>query len=406
MADRPYLTFSDLALCNLKRRPFRAAGLILLVALMSFVLFGGSLIAYSLFNGTDALGKRLGADILIVPKGYDQKVEGILLRGEPGTFYMDAAWLDKIAAVEGVRAVSPQLFVASLNASCCAMPVQLIGFEQKTDFVIEPWLKTAHPGGLADEDIIVGGAIAGKVGDTIKFFDRDYRIAAKMERTGTGFDASVFMNMTAAKTAAADYGAAGGTPPPDAAAISSLMVMVDEGYTPSGVTGRINSEFGYGGSGIVVVAAKTIINSVSGGLRAIVAFAGALDALLWVLSLLVLSVVFSVVLNERKREFGILRSLGATRRRLVSIVFLESGLVSLAGSTAGVFLAALLILPFRAYIQDIAGMPYMQPSPGQFAGLTAASLLLAFAVGPLASLFSAGKISRGDAYAAIREGEA
>ncbi|MDR1320777.1 MAG: FtsX-like permease family protein [Gracilibacteraceae bacterium] len=406
MADRPYLTFSDLALCNLSRRPFRAAGLILLVAVMAFVLFGGSLIVYSLFNGTDALGKRLGADILIVPKGYDQKVEGILLRGEPGAFYMDAAWLDKIAAVEGVRAVSPQLFVASLNASCCAMPVQLIGFEQKTDFVVGPWLKTARPGGLADGDIIVGGAIAGQIGDTIKFFDRDYRIAAKMDRTGSGFDASVFMNMAAAETAAADCAAVGGTPPPAAGAISSLMVTVDEGYTAGGVTGRINSEFGYGSSGIVVLAAKTIINSVSGGLRAIVAFAGALAALLWVLSLLVLSVVFSVVLNERKREFGILRSLGATRRRLVSIVFLESGLVSLAGSAAGVFLAALFILPFRAYIQDIAGMPYIQPSPGQFAGLAAASLLLAFAVGPLASLFSAGKISRGDAYAAIREGEA
>ncbi|MDR0433800.1 MAG: ABC transporter permease [Gracilibacteraceae bacterium] len=406
MDDRPYLTFSDLAFCNLKRRPVRTAGLIILVAIMSFVLFGGSLITYGLFNGTDALASRLGADLLIVPKGYDQTVEGILLRGEPSAFYMDGAWTEKIAAVEGVRAVSPQLFVASLNASCCAMPIQLIGFEQKTDFVIEPWIRTAYPGDLADGDIVVGGAVSGRVGEAIKFFDRDYRIAAKMEKTGTGFDASIFMNMASARAAAADYSAAGGTPLPAAGAVSSLAVTIDEGFTISGVTGGINSEFGYGSSGIVVVAAKTIVHSVAGGLRAIVTFSAALAALLWFVALLVLAVVFSVVINERKREFGVLRSLGATRRKLQALVFLEAGVVSLTGGGAGVFLAALIIIPFRAYIQDAAAMPYMQPSPGGFVAVTIACLLLSFAVGPLASLFSAVKIGRADAYAVIREGEA
>ncbi|MDR1135989.1 MAG: ABC transporter permease [Clostridiales Family XIII bacterium] len=404
MKYRPYLSFSDLALCNLQRRPFRTAGLVILVALMSFVLFGGSLITYSLFSGTDALAKRLGADILIVPQGYDNKVEGILLRGEPSTFYMSDEWLSKIAEVDGVRAVSPQLFVASLNADCCAMPIQLIGFEQSTDFVIEPWIKTVLPGSLADEEIVVGGAISGKVGDTLKFFDRDYRIAAKMEKTGTGFDASIFMNIAAAEMAAADYETAGGAYPPPEGSISSVVVMVEDGFTANEVTRQINSDFHYGKSGIVVVPAKTIINNVSGSLRVLVIFIAALAGLLWILAVLVLAVVFSVMLNERKREFGILRSLGATRRRVSSLIFIESGVISAAGGMAGIFLAALLIIPFRNYIRDLVEIPYIQASAAWFAAMAFGCLLISFAVGPLASLFSVKRMNKNDAYTVIREG--
>ncbi|MDR1028005.1 MAG: ABC transporter permease [Clostridiales Family XIII bacterium] len=405
MNGNPRLVFSDIAVCNLKRKPFRAGGLIFLVALLSFVLFGGSLIAFSLFNGTDGLSKRLGADILIVPQGYDQKVEGILLRGEPSAFYMDAEWLGRIADVEGVRAVSPQLLIASLNADCCSMPIQLIGFDRETDFVVEPWIRTALPGALSDGEIVVGGAITGKVGDRLKFFEREYRIAAKMDNTGTGFDASVFMNMDAARRAADDFVAMGGSLTIPADAVSSLIVMVDKDYTADGVSRRMNEDFDYGNSGIVVVSAKKIVNNVSGNLRVLVTFVALLAALLWVLSVAVLAIVFSVMLNERKREFGILRALGITRKRLVKLVFLESGIVSLVGSVAGVFLAALLILPFRSYIHEAVRMPYMQPSIGQFILLVAASLLLSFAVGPLASLLSSRRIRRGDAYAVIREGE-
>jgi putative ABC transport system permease protein len=405
MHGHPYPSFSDIAAGNLTRRPFRTVCLVLLVTLLSFVLFGGSLIAFSLINGTDGLARRLGADILIVPKGYDQKMEGILLRGEPSAFYMDAEWLDRIAAFEGVRTVSPQLLVASLNADCCSVPIQLIGFDRKTDFIVEPWVKTALPGNLSDGEIVIGGAIAGNVGDKLKFFDREYTIAAKMGNTGSGFDASVFMTMASARLAADDFAAKGGSLPMPEDAISALVVLVDEGYTASGVARRMNSDFDYGNSGVVIVSAKTIINNVSRGLRVLVGFIVLLAALLWLMSVLVLAIVFSVTLNERKREFGILRSLGATKRKLVRLVLLESGFVSLLGGVAGVFLAALLILPFRTYIHEAVNMPYMQPSVPQFIGLAVMGLLLSFIVGPLASLFSVAKIAKGDAYTVIREGE-
>ncbi|MDR0424991.1 MAG: FtsX-like permease family protein [Clostridiales Family XIII bacterium] len=404
MMEEGRMTFWGIALCNLKRRPFRTACLVTLVAALAFVLFSGSQITGSASNGVDGLSKRLGADILIVPKGYDQKLEGILLRGEPSAFYLDASWIEKIAGIEGIEAVSPQLFVASLNSYCCSVPLQLIGYEQSTDFIVEPWIKTALPKALADDEIVIGGLISGRTGDKITFFGREYRIAAKMGNTGTGFDASVFMNMDAARVAASDCAEKTGAAPPPDGSVSSLAVIVAEGFTASGVTGRINNEFDYGNSGVVPVAAKKIVDGVSGGLRALTGFFGALSAILWAVSLLVLCIAFSVMSNERKREFGILRSLGFTRKRLAALVLLESGAISLAGGAIGILLSAVMLLPFQTYIGEAVNMPYMQPTPAQFAATAAFALLLSFVTGPLASLPPAVKIGRSDAYTAIREG--
>jgi putative ABC transport system permease protein len=378
--------------------------MVFLVAAMAFVLFGGSLITRSLTNGTDGLAKRLGADLLIVPKGYDHAVEGILLRGLPSAFYMESAWLEKIAAVEGVAAVSPQLFIASLNSDCCSVPVQLIGFDQNTDFIVGPWIKTSMPGVLRNDEIVIGGAVAGRTGDTLQFFDMEYRIAAKMEYTGTGFDASVFMNMEAARTAASDCAGKRGTEAPPENSISSIMALIDDSLTPNGVAGMINSTFGYGKSGIVVVPAKTIISGVSVSLRILTRSFAALSAVLWIASFAVSALMFSVMLNERRQEFGILRSVGISRKKLMAMVLWESGSISLAGSAAGIFLSALLLIPFRVYIREIFNMPYMLPGFWQFCGIACVSVVLSASAALSASLLSSAKIGKTDAYRVIREG--
>lgn len=398
-------SFSSLALCNLRRRPFRTVALISLVSILSFGLFLGSLISLSLKNGTDGLSRRLGADILVVPEGYEQKTEGILLRGEPSTFYMDAAWAGKISGIQGVRQASPQLFVASLNADCCSSTVQIIGFDQDTDFTVAPWIKSALPEKLSVDQIVTGAEVSGQVGGKLQLFGRDYIIAAKMDNTGTGFDTSVFMNIEAAKRAAVDYVAKTGALDIPPNAVSSVTVLLQEGYSISDVAKNISKAFDYEDPGVSVITTESVINNVSGSLRTIVVLVIALGALLWGVSVLVLGIVFSVILNERKREFGILRSLGATRKKLASIVFLESGIISLLGGVLGIGLCALLIIPLQVYIQQIIKMPYLQPSLSQLAVITAVSLILSFAAGPVSSLASIFKLTKGDAYWVIRDGD-
>ncbi|MDR0647748.1 MAG: ABC transporter permease [Synergistaceae bacterium] len=404
MSEKMSFTFQDIIWCNLKRKPLRSFCLIFLVAALAFVLFGSSLITRSLIKGTDGLAKRLGADLLIVPRGYAQTAEGILLRGSPSAFYMEPEWLEKISGVEGVTAVSPHLFIASLNSDCCSVPIQLIGFDQDTDFIVAPWIKTSVPGILKDNEIVVGGAVAGRVGDTLQFFGRGYSIAAKMEYTGSGFDASVFMNMDAARIAARDCASKMGADAPPEKSISSIMALIDDSSTPIGVAGRINSAFGYVKSGIAVVPAQNIISSVSVSLRMLTGSFGALSAVLWIASFSILALLFSAMLNERRQEFGILRSVGISRKKLIAMVLWESGLISCIGSVVGIFLSALLLMPFRIYIREIFNMPYMMPGFGQLCAIACISVLLSVAAALLASLLSSVKIGNADAYRVIREG--
>lgn len=35
------------------------------------------------------MSKRLGADLMIIPYGYEKQLQSALLRGEPSTFYLD-----------------------------------------------------------------------------------------------------------------------------------------------------------------------------------------------------------------------------------------------------------------------------------------------------------------------------
>jgi putative ABC transport system permease protein len=401
----PCLGFYGISMCNLRRRPFRSACLAALAAIISFVLCGGSILAYGLTKGADSLSKRLGADIMIVPSGYESAASGILLRSEPSAFYIDPEWVDKVSSVEGVAAASPQFFVTSLNAGCCSVPVQLVGYDPKSDFIIGPWVATYLPGSIHGSDIVVGSAINAKVGDRLKFFEREYTVVARLDRTGMGFDSSVFMTIDAARIAAGDFVRLGGRFPARADSVSSIFLRVSEGYAAENVVKEIQKKYGYGNSGIALVPTRRFIDNVASGLNTLVFFIAALESIIWIMAALVLAIVFSMMVNERKREFGILRSIGATRTKLAALVLAESGLICFYGGVLGTFLAGLIVLPFRIYIGSVLRMPYVQAPVDKLAFIFLASLLLSFVIGPAAALIPTVKAVKSDVYSAIKEGE-
>jgi putative ABC transport system permease protein len=402
--DGKPLTTVNIALHTLKRKPFRTVGLTLLVALSAFTLFGGTVLSKSLENGLNNLSKRMGADILAVPYGYEADLQSTLLRGEPSTFYFDAGTAGKIAGVKGVAEVSPQLYIATLSAGCCSYPLQLIGFDPETDFAIQPWISSALDHPLADGEIVIGANINAGIGQKLKFFNQTFLIAARLEKTGMGFDTSVFMNLATAKRAARESERLQAHPVAENAdLISSVMVKIQNGYDVKDVANGILQA--YAREGVHVVVAKNMISDISGSLRGLAAYIYILAGVLWVLAVGVLMIVFAVTLNARKREFSIFRVLGATRSRLVKLVLCESALISLFGAVAGTAAAALVVFPFSAYIGSLLGLPYLQPSYGALAIVAALSFLISFAVGPLASAYAAIQIGSSEIYTAMREGE-
>lgn len=401
MHEKP-LTTATIVITTLRFKLARSLCLIFVVALFALTLFGGSMLACNIKNGIDSMSQRLGADLLVVPKGYDRQFEGALLRGEPSSFYLDSALTEQIRALEGVEQVTEQLFIASLDADCCTSKVQLIGIDFETDFVLKPWLSAQPKNVLTGNEVIVGHMIFGDIGDEIVFYEQPFVIVGILEKTGMGFDTSVFMSIDTArelqKTALPE------NTPQGQQVASSLLVRTVQGKAPAAVAFSILSNFSKSYD-VKTIVAKAFVNDVADKLRSLIWFIYGFAALLWLIAIGVLFLVFSMSFNERKREYSTLRVLGATRKKIVWLVLGEALLVCTLGGVLGILVAAVILFPFNTLISGAIGLPYLLPSLPVIAGIALGSLCVAVLIGPLASLNTALRLGRAEIYTLMRENE-
>jgi len=399
------LSTHALSLLNLKRKPFRTAALMAVVAVLAFVLFGGSIMTKSMENGISGLEDRLGADIVVVPEGYDQDFEGVMIQGEPVYFFMEKDILEKVRSCEAVELASPQFYLASLNAECCGSSVPIIGFEPETDFTVQPWITEQYSKGLKYGEIIIGDDISAEEDGTILFFDKYYKVAARLERTGSGVDVSCFATMDTIADLYRDAKEKGAYFQEGVTyenSISSIMVKVKEGYTLNQALVQIRKATE---GKVEIVQTQSMINSVGGSLSSVVSYLYVIAIVFWILAVVLLTIVFSVTANERKKEFALFRILGATRKRLSNLILTEAFYISLSGGILGIGTAALIVFPFSTYLGDQMGIPYLQPEMSTILIIFVVSLVLSAIVGPLASAYSAHKISQAETYHTMREGE-
>ncbi|MBR1747350.1 MAG: FtsX-like permease family protein [Clostridia bacterium] len=389
---------------NFKKKPLRTLALILLVAFLSFTAFGGSLVILSLKNGLDSYEARLGADVVVVP--YQARTQGtfesIILQGIPGYFYMDKSHLDKVRAVDGVAIASPQFYLATVSAGCCSVPVQIIGFDPETDFTIQPWIKKSYTGSIGEYDIIIGADVNMPVDGKLTFYDKECRVVAQLDKTGTGLDTTVYCNMDTAKDlerSAEELGFSYLGDVPLDRAISSVFVKVKQGYDVDYVTDRINIEVRHVKAG----GAKSMVSGVADGLTSVSNVIGVLIAVVWVLCVVILIVAFTMITGERKKEFAILRILGASRLKLSLIVGTEAALIGGIGSLVGLGLSLLVVLPLGASLRTALSLPYLLPSVGVIVGLALGALVVSAVVGSMTSLFAAKKIAGTESGLLIRE---
>lgn len=387
------LTVLELAKLNLMRKPFRSACLIVLVSVLSFSLFSGSFFVKSLKGGMHSLSDRLGADIIVVPQGYDSKIESALLRGEPNSFYFKAEVLDRLKKIEGIERLSPQLFVATLSAGCCSFPLQVIGIDFESDFTIKPWLEKQITLPLVNNEIVVGSNIVGNAQSEVKFFNQPFVIAGRLAKTGIGFDNSVFMTIENAKRLAKEYERIMRHPAAhDDSLLSSVMVRVKPNANPRTVANSILKEFE--GEQIYPLLSRRMMSNVSSSIAGLTVYIYILLALLWCLSFIVLTVSFSSIFNERKEEFGILRVIGGTKKKLAELASCEAVIISAAGAAIGTILACLILFLFQQAI--IAGfkMPFLRPSMFWTVSCAFLAILLIAILGPLSALMTVYRLTK------------
>ena len=398
------LSTGGLSLKNLQAKPVRTACLIVVVAILAFTLFGGSILALNLRQGLNTMTKRFGADLMVVPEGAAEKAKGLLLRGESSLYYFDSNVVDKVAATEGVVCASPQFFLASLSTECCDDEVQLIAYDPATDFVVQPWIAEKRHESVSDGQVVVGSRIELRPNGTIKLFNDEYKVAAQLSESASGYDTSIFMTMNTMRALidnahAQRYGFLADSYKGEV--ISAVLAKTDQSKNPSSLAWNIRKQ----NEGVEVLISQGIFARIAQTLSGLVKYIHIFSIALWALAVIVLAAVFSGTIHERKKEFAVLRILGATRKKLIGIVLGEAAIAGIGGGLAGIFLASLAVFPFSTYISERLELPYLDAPFFNIVLLVLASLLLSALAGPLASLYSALRISRAETYFTMREGE-
>ena len=393
----------NIAYRNVRRRPVRTAVLLVLTALLSLAVCGGTLLVSGLQKGLGSLEARLGADIMVVPYEARTKsnLESIVLQGNPGYFYMDNSQYEKIRGLDGIGQISAQFYLASASSGCCSIPVQIIGFAPETDFTVLPWLKRSYDGNLQTGDIVVGNDLNAFPGDTLTFYGIDCHVAAKLDKTGTYYDSAVFTNIDTIQQligSSLDKGMNdfAGTDPQKV--VSTVLINVAEGYSPEEVMNDINIHV----KKVKAVQTKEMISGISRSLQGTSDVIGVLIAAVWVLGLVILLLAFTMSVNERKREFAVLRVIGASQGNLASIVMQEALLTGLCGSVLGTGLALVGMLGFRTAVSEQIGLPFLLPGAGQTSLLAVLSILAVLLAGILAAAVCAYRISRVDTALILR----
>ncbi len=396
---------SRLPVKNLIRRPGRTAALVLLTAFLALSVFGGSVVVRSLQSGLDSLQARLGADIVVLPGSARSKVDfqQLLLQGTAGAFYMDADALEKVNEVEGVAHAAPQTFLASLKADCCAVKVQVIGIDPEADFTVRPWIEKSYARTLSDMDLAVGCKVTANVGESLKIYDQNCHVVAKLAETGTGLDTAVYCDMATMKkllAAAEAKGVSHKLESGNSDVISAIYVKVKNGYDIDQVMAKLNSHV----RKTAAVRARSLFTGAADSLAGISRTVALLAGAVWVLAFVILLIAFAMMIAERRREFAVLRLLGTSQRGLSGLILAETALCSLAGSVLGVGVAAMLIFPFTALIESKLNLPYLTPGAGTILALAIATVAVTVLIGALASLYAARRLSRTDPGTTLREG--
>ncbi len=404
------LSLKNLPWRNLKGYAGRTAALLLFSALMAVSVFGGTMMISGVRSGLSTVRSRLGADIMVTPESAKNEFDAqtVLLKAEPGYFYMDAGILDEIRAVEGVEIASPQLFLASAKAGCCSTRVQMIAFDPQTDFTVRPWLKdTNGTEQMGLFDVVIGSNVdwaSAALDDVILFYDTECHVIGQFAPTGSTLDSAVYMNFDTCKAlirACREKGMFKYENLDADAVISSVMVRVKQGYDAEDVAEEIRGSV----EGVCATSSTNMVSGIAESLNKVSGTVSVFVLVLWLLGVLMVVLIFTLTMNARRREFASLRAMGACKSILSGIVIREALLVNLLGGLIGIALAAVVLFSFSGFIGESLGVGFILPPVGQMLLSALLTLLSVTAAAMLSAWITVGQVNRMDAGLVLKEGE-
>jgi len=337
-----------------------------------------------------------------VPREYNAAGENILLTGEPTTFLFADTDFGKIIGVPGVMTATPQIYIGTLSASCCSVPLQLVAFDPETDFAITSWLRD-NPGiVLGKDDIIIGSGVEAGVGSDLMFYGHPFHVVGVLAPTGMrGVDSAAFIRIQDAYVMADESGdKAVQTLTLPRGMVSAVLVKVEPGSSPFAVGHAIEEEI----PGVRIITPTGLLGTVTGHLANVTRLLYDSAIAVTVIAILLAGVTSIIVAHELRKEISVLGALGVTRTFILRLLLAETFSLSVLGSLIGIVVAGFLLVAFHDFIALTLRVPFVIPSFGPLLLAAGSALLLSVVIGGVASVYPTIRVIRSEAYQAIGNG--
>ena len=395
----------SLALQNLGRRKARTFLLLAAVAICSGAIFTGAVLLRSIESSMDVGFTRLGADLLIIPEGTLTNITAALLTAEPTSLTLDSDMLDRLAGLKGVRRAAPQLIFRSDLSGYGARDesVDLIAFDPDRDLTVRPWLERRLDRPLRQSDVIIGGRRDEPIGSELLLYGKPLVVYGKLGKTAVGtHERGLFVSfetMDGLRTAIQQICGAQALLEPNK--ISGVLIELAPGATIQRVRFAILANF----PGVKVVGGESMLTAIRQGLAALLNGVLALVAIMFVSTATMISVLFSAIITERRRELGLLKAIGARRRQIIGMLLTEATIATTVGGVLGCVLGSVLMRAYEhslVYYLESLGIPFVWPGTATTGLIAIACILLATLIGAAGAFVPAWRASRREPYDLIR----
>lgn len=378
--------FARLAFQNLLRQPTRTMLLILAVAMGTGAVFASFTVACGIERSMAASFARMGADLIVVPDKTLVNITSALLTVQPTEEQLDRTILAEVGKLPGVVQVTPQtIYRIPIMAGMPDCKANLVAFDPQSDFTVMPWLAERMPRAMATGDVVCGGCRTEMPADEIQVCNVSAPVYGKLSRSGVGpLDDSFFTTYDTIKAIAAS----GNADPRSVRelhrqGISAVLVRLDFGATAEQVRFAIARI-----PGVKVVTGTRIVTATRQTTTVLLAGMIGLTVVMLIGSLILVSLLFSAIIAERRREIGLLRAIGCRRANILRMLVAEAGLATGLGGLLGIVLGSGLLLLFQhslVYYLETLHIEFAWPAPH----IVAITALVCAAASALVGLFGA-----------------
>lgn len=351
---------------------FRSVTVFLLVFVTTVCVFGTALFTDNIRSGADRIYGNTGTDLYIVPQEYLENTKDMLFKGKACMIPFKADVYGEITALDGVEAVSRQLYLETLELSCCAAGgLQVVAFDPETDFAVRKWTDRTQQ--LGTDAVLAGSASAFVPGETVDLFGQTFTVAGILEETGMGYDQSLFLTYEAADriTGAKEYSYMFGE---KTGLVSMLLIRQKPGTDLGTLTGTVRTALE--GSGLSVYAIDDLAAGIKGNIRTLTAAVRIMNVFAVIIAAVSLFAVVTLTFHQRRKTAGSLLSVGCTKGQVLRLFAAEYFWLFVIGAAAGIVLVCILLLPLHDVIKTALELPYKLISARGAAAITAKTLLI------------------------------